>query len=148
MKIQKVVALVALVVLAMVVAACGGGGGNPTAAPSGASGTPEDTVKAFFTAVFTEENPDVANLLCAAVAEQAADMVAGFGSMKTTLEAAGGTLDISGLTYTKTSEEGDKATVEVAGKIKVTVAGTDTEQDFPAAPVPVTKEGDAWKVCA
>lgn len=148
MKAKKLFLLVALIVVAMVTVACGGGGGSPTAAPSGSGATPEDTVKSFFEAVFTAENPDLAGMICSAAAEQADAMVEGLSGMKDALASSGATLDISGLTYTKTAEEGDTATVEVAGTMKVSMAGVDQEQEFPAAPVPLRREDGAWKVCA
>lgn len=148
MKTQKLFLLVALIIVAMVTVACGGAGGSPTAAPESAGGTPEETVEAFFTAVFTAEDPDLAGMICSAAAAQADEMVAGLSGMKDALASTGATLDISGLTYTKTAEEGDTATVEVAGTMKVSVGGVDQEQEFPAAPVPVRREDGAWKVCA
>ena len=145
MKTRKLFLFVALIVVAMVVAACGGGG---TQAPSGGGGgTPEDATKAFFTALFTEESPDLSSMICSAAAAAAEGMADGLEQMKSTLASSGATIDISGFTYTKDSESGDDAQVTVAGKMKVSVSGVDQEVDFPAAPVKLKREGGTWKIC-
>lgn len=130
-----------LVVLALALVACGGG------ASSGGGGKPEDATKAFFEAVFTGKG-NAGDLVCSSAKAQVEQMQKSFDQVKTAMTASGGQLDLSGLTYTKTTESGDNATVEVAGKMKVSVGGQTQEQEFPKVPVPMKKENNAWKVCA
>jgi hypothetical protein len=143
---RKLLLFVAFIVVAMVMAACGGGGGT-TNQSTGGGGTPEDATKAFFTALFTEESPNISGMICSAAATAAEGMAEGLEQMKSTMASTGATIDISGFTYTKDSESGDDAQVTVAGKMKVSVAGVDQEVDFPAAPVKLKREGGAWKIC-
>lgn len=133
------------VLLTLLLAACGGGATNTTSSTT-SSGGPADAVKAFFDAAL--KGDDVTSMICSSNAAAAEGIKQGMDALKTALTTGGAELDTSGLTYTVKSESADKAEVEVAGKLKLTVAGTATEQDYPASTIPVTKESDAWKVCA
>lgn len=130
------------VLLMMMLAACGGGASNTS---SSSSAGPADTVKAFFNAALKGE--DVSGMICTSNAAAAEGIKQGMDALKTALTTGGAELDTSGLTYTVKSESGDKAEVEVAGKLKLTVAGTATEQDYPPSTIPATKENNVWKVC-
>lgn len=131
--------VIVTVMLAFLLAACGGGGND---ANSSSAAGPADAAKSLFTAMFKGE--DVSSMLCAAAP---AGMKEGLDAMKAAFTTGGAEVDTSGMTFTVKSENGDKAEVEVAGKLKVTVAGTSTEQDWPASTIPLTKENGAWKAC-
>jgi hypothetical protein len=131
------------VLLMMILAACGGGASTTSSTTS--SGGPADVVKAFFDAAL--QGNDVTSMICTSNAAAAESIKQGMDALKTALTTGGAELDTSGLTYTVKSESGDKAEVEVAGKLKLTVSGTATEQDYPPSTIPATKENNAWKVC-
>ncbi|MEZ4670248.1 MAG: hypothetical protein R3E39_20265 [Anaerolineae bacterium] len=132
--------VVVTLLLAFLLAACGGGGNDANSSSSG--GSPADAAKSLFTAMFKGE--DVSGMLCAAAPD---GMKEGLDAMKAAFTTGGAEVDTSGMTFTVKSESGDKAEVEVAGKLKVTVAGTSTEQDWPSSTIPLTKENGAWKAC-
>lgn len=143
MKFKPVVGILLLFVLALALTACGGGGGG--GGGGGTTGSPEDGAKAFFEAVFAGTG-DVAATLCTTNQAMTDAIKQGMETLKTTLTAAGGEIDVSGLTYAKTSESGDTAVVTVAGKMKVSVSGVSQEVDFPESPVQMKNE-NGWKVC-
>lgn len=132
-------ASVLAVLLVFVLAACGGGN---TATSSTSSSGPADVAKSLFTGMFKGE--DISAFLCAAAAD---DMKQALDAMKTAFTTGGAEVDTSGMTFTVKSESGDKAEVEVAGKLKVTISGTANEQDWPASNIPLVKENGAWKAC-
>lgn len=152
MKMHKGFARGVLAVLVLALAACGGssGGGDDSGGNGGgavSAATPADGARAFFSAVFTGESADAQNYICSALAEQGADeMVAAFDTMKTVLTVAGGTIDISGMVFTTTSESGDNAQVRVSGALKSSQQGVE-ELEFPEMDVPMAREGGVWKVC-
>lgn len=128
-----------LIIVGIAVSACannGGGGGG------GASNTPEGAVKAWFDAALSGNADGVRAETCASGQESVDQVADSFGAMS-----EGGEVDGSGLTFTKASEEGDRATVNVGGTIKVTVAGTSVDQPMTDLTVPLVKENGAWKVC-
>ena len=137
-KFMKYPALMVLLLLvAVVAAACDTGGGG------GTSNTPESAAKAWFEAALSGNLDGVKAQTCAAGQESVETAAAAFSS----LSATGATVDTSGLTYTKSSETGDDATVTVGGTIKVTASGQEVEQPMESAPMPLKKESGAWKVC-
>lgn len=138
-KFMKYTALMVLLLLvAMVAAACNSGGGG-----GGTSNTPEAAAKAWFEAALAGNLDAVKAQTCAAGQESVETAAAAFGS----LGATGATVDASGLTYTKSSESGDDATVTIGGTVKVTAAGQEVEQPMESVPMPLKKEDGAWKVC-
>jgi hypothetical protein len=110
------------------------------------SSDPASATDAFFTELLAGD-ADIEDMLCAAAADAAEGMKEGLESMRTTLESSGATLDVSGLTFTVIEETADTATVEVAGKMSVTVSGVTQEVDFPASPVKLVLENGEWKIC-
>lgn len=143
MKRKSSLYMVALpLILTLLLAACGGGGGGGGTTTTG--GGPADAAKAFFDAAFAGN--DITGMICSSNAAAAEGIAQGMQTMKDTLTASGAEIDTSGLTYTVKSESGDSAEVEVAGNIKLTVAGTSQEQEYPAATIPLRNE-NGWKVC-
>lgn len=107
--------LVVLMVAAVVSAACGGGG-------SGSD--PVGVVKDLMNAVQSKNFDAVGNYACAAVKDQItqtfnpAGSLAGTGvDTKKMLDAM--TITMTDMTYTKTNETADKATVQVKGKVSI-----------------------------
>lgn len=123
---------VLLLLVAVVAAACDSGGGT--------SNTPEDAAKAWFDAAFAGNADGVRAQTCAAEQEGVETAITAFG-------AGGSSVDVSGLTFTKATEEGDRATVTLGGSIKVTAEGQEIEQPMEDITVPLIKEDNAWKVC-
>jgi hypothetical protein len=131
--------LIASLLAALLLAACGG------AASSGGGGggaSPADVARQFFQVAFSGEG-DIAPLVCSASASQ----VEAMKDSLTQVAASGAEVDVSGLTFTPQNVSGDTAEVVVGGKIKITVAGTEQELDFPEQTIPMRNE-NGWKVCA
>jgi hypothetical protein len=103
--------------------------------------SPADVARSAFQIMFSGEG-EIAPLVCSAAADQVADMEAGFAAMTGT----GAEVDISGLTFTTQNESGNNAEVVVAGTIKLTIAGTETENPFPETTIPMVNE-NGWKIC-
>lgn len=136
-KFMKYPALMVLLLLvAFVAAACDSGGG-------GTSNTPEDAAKAWFEAALGGNLDSVKAQTCAAGQENAEAAATAFSSFSST----GATVDPSGLTYTKATEAGDDATVDIGGTLKVSVGGQDVDQPMENVTMPLKKENGAWKVC-
>lgn len=129
--------MVLLLLVAMVAAACGGGGG-------GTSNTPEDATKAFFEASFAGNADATRAQTCASLQESLDTYLEAVSTSFATTETS---VDVSGLTYTKASESGDNAVVNVGGTMNATVAGQSAEIPFEGAEIPLVKENGAWKVC-
>jgi hypothetical protein len=128
--------MVMMLLVAMVAAACNSGGG-------GASNTPEDAAKAWFEAAFSNNLDALKAQTCAASQDQVETVAEAYA----TLGETGSAVDTSGLTYTKASESGDNATVNIGGSVKATVQGVEMDQPMPEIPMPLVKENGAWKVC-
>ena len=109
--------------------------------------TPEAATQSFVEELFTGETENLALYLCASAQEVAPGMKEGLESMRETIESSGATLDVSGFTYKLLNQDGSTATVEVAGKLTVTVAGSSVDSDFPAIPIPLVRENGSWKLC-
>ncbi len=144
---RKLVFGLMLLVMAFAAVACGGGGGTSNNTSSSTSGgSPADAVKAYFNASLLGEG-DGASMLCSSIpADVKQQMQSGFDSLKSTYAASGAKLDLSGLTFTEQNVSGDTGEVVVAGKLKVSISGTDQEIDYPSATIPVKNES-GWKVC-
>jgi hypothetical protein len=127
-----------VVVCLLLLTACGGTGGGG----GGGGGDPAAAAKSFFEAVFTGKG-DAAALVCKSGGDA---FKQGMDSMKTTLTASGATIDIAGLKFEAANQSGDSADVKVSGKMKITVSGASTEQDFPPSTIKMKNEG-GWKVC-
>jgi hypothetical protein len=121
---------VVTVILVILMAACGGGGG----------GSPEKTAQQWFDALAKGDQNTLKDLTCAA--QQ--DTLTGVAGLLGGLES--GALDTSGLTFKTTSQSGDTASVQVTGKLKVTLLGQSVDQDIDEA-IPLVKEGGKWVVC-
>jgi hypothetical protein len=80
------------------------------------------------------------DLTCAAQHESLAGVAGVLGSLE------GGGLDLSGLSFKTTEQSGDTASVQVTGKLKVTLLGQALEEDIDEA-MPMVKEDGKWKVC-
>lgn len=131
-----VISLLAILLLA----ACGGGASSGGGAQSGGA-SPADVVRSAYQIMFTGEG-DIAPLVCSAFVSEVERMQASFAQMAQT----GAEIDISGLTFTTQNESGDTAEVVVAGNIKMTVAGAETETPFPPTTM-ITRNENGWKVC-
>ena len=122
---------VVTLVLVILMAACGGGGG----------GSPEQAAKQWFDALAKGDENTLKALTCAAQQEQ---VTGATGLLATLGEGAG--LDLSGLSYKTTEQNGDTASVQVTGKLKVTLLGQAVEEDIDEA-MPMVKEDGKWKMC-
>jgi len=131
--------LVVSLLAALLLAACGGGASS---GGGGGGASPEDVARQFFQVAFSGEG-DIAPLVCSAAAAQ----VEAMKESLTQVAASGAEVDVSGLTFTPQNVSGDTAEVVVGGKIKITVAGTEQELDFPEQTIPMRNE-NGWKVCA
>lgn len=135
-----------LLAISLVAAACsnsGGGGGGTT------GGSPEAVAKTWFDAAFAGDTDTVRTNTCSAGQDAAQSVADTYAGMSAALQ--GAEVDYSGLTYTKTSESGDNATVAIGGNVRVTVAGQSTDQPLSGGDepieMPLLREGGVWKVC-
>ncbi len=126
MKFSKIALLLAamVMVLSLVVAGCGGGG-------------PVDGAKDFFNNMFSEKGGEY---LCKAAGSDAAIGMAMLGAM-------GAKIDTGGMKFELVKEEGDKATVKISGKIKISMLGQTEEEEIPAEEILMIKEDGKWKMC-
>jgi hypothetical protein len=131
--------MVMMLLVAMVAAACNSGGGG-----GGTSNTPEDATKAFFEASFSGNADQARATSCASLHESLATYL---DAVSSTFATADASVDLSGLTFTKASESGDNAVVNVGGTMSATIAGQSAEVPFEGAEIPLVKEGGSWKVC-
>ncbi len=140
----KFAVLVSTILLSIVLTACGGN----APASSGGGGDPVKAAKDFMAAAFG--GSDVKPFICTSNAAAAEAMTKSFDAMKTSMAATGGKITTDKLTFTAGEVKGDTATVNVGGKLTVTVNGTAQDVDFgggQAAPVTLKNEGGNWKVC-
>ena len=127
---MKRLSLLAVLLASVVLSACGGGGGDTPSSvaktwnEAGAAGTDVAKVK---------------SLTCAAYQPV-------IEASMTAASAAGVKIDTSGLKYEEQNVTATSATVRVSGKIKMTMAGQSTDQDFDQ-PLPMIKEGGKWVAC-
>lgn len=126
--------LITALIMAVSMVACG------NASPASGTGKPEDGAKAMFDAVFAGK--DIAPMVCSSSQGDVSKMKEAFSRFGD----AGATIDTSGLTYTASDVSGDKATVKVGGKLKVTVSGTSKDVPLPGLPISMKNE-NGWKVC-
>jgi len=110
-------------------AACGGGG------------SPDQAAKQWFGALAKGDENALKDLTCAAQQEQ----ITGATGLLATLGQGAG-LDLSGLSYKTTAQDGDTASVQVTGKLKVTLLGQAVEEEIDEA-MPMVKEDGKWKMC-
>ena len=121
--------LVVIVFLVVFLAACGGGGGSP-----------EQTARQWFDALGKGDENALKDLTCTAQHESLAGVAGLLGTME------GGGLDVSGLSFKTTEQSGDTASVQVTGKLKVTLLGQAVEEAIDEA-MPMVKEDGKWKMC-
>lgn len=130
---KKFSLLVALCLLGLFLFGCGGGGSDPAS-----------VVESAMNAMITGEVDSLGEYVCADIlpqAEEAAKM------LKVSTEEEGGKIELTNMSYKVTSEEGDKATVEVSGTVKATHPEYgDMEEDVTES-MDVIKEDGKWKVC-
>jgi hypothetical protein len=157
-KTLKAIRLSALAaVLLLVLAACGGNTPAATTAPgdsntsqtsSGGGADPAAAVKGFLEAVYSGTGTPGDYICSAVTGDQRTQMEDAFKQVAAAFTSTGATVDASGLTYTVKDETADKATVDVGGNLSVDVSGNKTDVPMSNMAVPVTKEGDSWKVCS
>lgn len=144
--------------LLLILAACGGNAPAATAVPAttdagpssetAGGGTPDATVSLFFESLF-EGTGTTSDFLCSSLtAEQKTQIEDGYKQVSAAFASSGATIDTAGLTFTVKDETADKANVEVGGNLSIDMSGTKTDVPMSGVVVPVTKDGDAWKVCS
>jgi hypothetical protein len=133
------VVIVMVFMLSALLTACGGGGG---------AGQSSAAAKSFFDAFTQLDFAKMKDLTCDAQKsgiDQATQSMSALGDaskLKDLIQ-----IDTSGLKFDEKSVSGDKATVVVSGKIKVTAMGQSQDQDVNNEELPMVKEGGQWKVC-
>jgi len=121
---------VVAVFLVVLLVACGGGGGSP-----------DQVAKQWFEALATGDENALKDLTCAAQQESITGVTGLFAG-----SGEGLGLDISDLSFKTTEQSGDTASVQVTGKMKMTLLGAEQEQEIDEA-IPMVKEDGKWKVC-
>jgi len=119
-------------ILIVLMAACGGGGDG---------GSPDQVAKQWLEALAKGDKNALKDLTCIAQQESVAGttgFLAGLG------EEMG--LDVSALSFTTTEQSEDKASLQVTGKIRMTLLGVEQEEEIDEA-MPMVKEDGKWKVC-
>jgi len=121
---------VVTVFVVILMAACSGGGDSP-----------DQAAKQWFEALAKGDVKALKDLTCAAQQEQ----ITGATGLLATLGQGAG-LDLSGMSYKTTAQDGDTASVQVTGKLKVTLVGEAVEEEIDEA-MPMVKEDGKWKMC-
>lgn len=153
--------LALLLVLSLGLVACGGSGdssgGDSGGNNSAAGGSPTDTVRTYYESIAALDANGLVGTICAALAADAApeELISSFDTAKEAAEAAGleFSIDVSGVTYELTSEDGSSARVTVGGDVVIALpTGDQTTAAADMAPgeagVVYLVNEDGWKICA
>lgn len=139
--------LVLLLVLSLGLVACGGSGDS---GGGSASNSPEDAIRSFMEGFAALDVDAMVAAVCDDVAEAGREAMAGLE------QSLGGqdveiAIDVSSLTYTVNSQDGNTAEVSISGQMVISAMGQDLPLDaaemFGGESVTVVNDGGTWKMC-
>ncbi len=112
-----------------------------TAACSAGGGSPDQAAKQWFEALAKGDENGLKDLTCAAQQDSATGLTGLLAGLGEEME-----LDVSDLSFETTEQSRDTASVQVTGKMKMSLLGQEQEEEADEA-VPMVKEDGKWKVC-
>jgi hypothetical protein len=128
---------VTAILLVVALSACGSGG------TTGGGMSMTDAAKQFLESTFKGDKEAWRAVACDPIKGQA-------DTLDSMPRPEGFTMDFSALKYEVKEESGDSGKVAISGAVKMTVAGTSTEQsisDMGLSELNMKREGGSWKAC-